>query len=64
MSLSVSIALVVVGLGLVVYFAEKLVEGVVGTSSLFMLTRRVSQWAGAVLVALYVLFFVGGHFIW
>lgn len=29
--------------------------------SLFMITRRVSRWAGAVLVGLYALFFVGGY---
>jgi len=29
--------------------------------SLFMLTRRVPRWAGGVLVALYLVFVVGGY---
>ena len=34
--LSVSLLLFFLGLGMVVYFAEKLVEGVVGTSLVFV----------------------------
>lgn len=41
--------------------ADKHVLRLLIVVSLIMLRKRVSRWAGAVLVALYLVFFVGGY---
>jgi cation:H+ antiporter len=38
--------------------------GTVVTISLFMMTKRISRWAGGILIALYAIFIVGGYVGW